>query len=172
MLCHKKVCYLMGVRCCRYCYLKEGKDGVFREECNVCDARRAALAHPSSFLTDLNDPLNMTCWVSRPGLAGQLRNVSLTLSLGKKFELTYVICILKKDLNSLFSGMSPCSFARSCPSRWLCSSQLITARRGSPSSTTPHSVSRSTAGSQMSSLASIMSRYTVECKAAKLQIVT
>lgn len=73
----------------RFCSTKEGPDGVIREECSTCDATRPHLSHPASYLTDLNNPQNMTCWVSEPSMSYP-RNVSLTLSLGKKFELTYV----------------------------------------------------------------------------------
>ncbi|PAV62519.1 hypothetical protein WR25_00149 [Diploscapter pachys] len=45
-------------------------------------------SHPAQLLTDLNDANNMTCWVSSPSISP--KNVSLTLSLGKKFELAYV----------------------------------------------------------------------------------
>ncbi|KAF8355307.1 unc-6, partial [Pristionchus pacificus] len=73
----------------KFCSTKEGADGVIREECSTCDATRPHLSHPASYLTDLNNPQNMTCWVSEPSMSYP-RNVSLTLSLGKKFELTYV----------------------------------------------------------------------------------
>lgn len=68
--------------------MKEGPDGIIREQCDTCDARNHFQSHPASLLTDLNSIGNMTCWVSTPSLSPQ--NVSLTLSLGKKFELTYV----------------------------------------------------------------------------------
>lgn len=72
----------------KFCTVKEGPDGIIREQCDTCDARNPLLSHPASLLTDLNSIGNMTCWVSSPSLSPQ--NVSLTLSLGKKFELTYV----------------------------------------------------------------------------------
>ncbi|KAJ1373274.1 Netrin unc-6 [Parelaphostrongylus tenuis] len=59
-----------------------------RERCEICDASVPEQSHPASLLTDLNSPGNMTCWVSEPSL--NPHNVSLTLSLGKKFELTYI----------------------------------------------------------------------------------
>jgi len=52
----------------------------------VCDDTQASLRHPPSYLTDLNNPSNLTCWVSQP-LEPDDRNVTLTLSLGKKFEV-------------------------------------------------------------------------------------
>jgi len=56
------------------------------QNCFVCDSRRQ---HPSSYLTDLNIQSNDTCWVSAPGTE-RAYNVTLTLPLGKKFEVTYV----------------------------------------------------------------------------------
>ncbi|CAD6188744.1 unnamed protein product [Caenorhabditis auriculariae] len=72
----------------KFCTVNEGADGIMRERCETCDASVAATSHPASLLTDLNSIGNMTCWVSTPSLSPH--NVSLTLSLGKKFELTYV----------------------------------------------------------------------------------
>lgn len=57
--------------------------------CHICDANNPKKAHPTTFMTDLNNPNNLTCWESNPfALDGD--NVTLTLSLGKKYELTYV----------------------------------------------------------------------------------
>ncbi|KAK6061629.1 laminin [Cooperia oncophora] len=71
----------------RFCTVNEGADGVMRENCDVCDASQPSQSHPASLITDFNAPGNMTCWVSEPSLESY--NVSLTLSLGKKFEPTY-----------------------------------------------------------------------------------
>ncbi|KAK6023660.1 laminin, partial [Ostertagia ostertagi] len=72
----------------RFCMVNEGSDGVVRETCDICDASKPSQAHPASLITDFNSPGNMTCWVSEPSYKSH--NVSLTLSLGKKFELTYI----------------------------------------------------------------------------------
>lgn len=62
--------------------------------CSVCDAAQTETRHPPSHLTDLNNPNDVTCW--RSGALPPATydsppdNVSLTLSLGKKYELTYV----------------------------------------------------------------------------------
>lgn len=56
--------------------------------------------HPPRFLTDLNNPLNRSCWISEPLSALEDRNVTLTLNLGKKYEITYVslqFCLLSPD---------------------------------------------------------------------------
>ena len=42
----------------------------------------------TDYLTDMNNPNNLTCWQSDPIKAGG--NISLVLSLKKKFELTYI----------------------------------------------------------------------------------
>jgi len=55
--------------------------------CHVCDATDVKLSHSASHLTDLNNPNNVTCWLSEPTPASASNNVSLTLSLGKKFEV-------------------------------------------------------------------------------------
>ncbi|XP_073830483.1 netrin-B [Musca autumnalis] len=77
----------------RYCELK--RDGTL-EECKTCDNSRPDMRFPASSLTDLNNPNNVTCWRSAvvpvpsdPDSAPP-DNVTLTLSLGKKYELTYV----------------------------------------------------------------------------------
>ncbi|GLH09692.1 Netrin-B, partial [Gryllus bimaculatus] len=62
--------------------------------CVLCDEATPRRRHPPAHLTDLNNPSNVTCWRSeplpppRPGAGPD--NVTLTLSLGKKYEITYV----------------------------------------------------------------------------------
>ena len=78
------------------------------EVCEVCDAGAAGQQHPASFLTDLNNPNNVTCWHSE--LLGDTRqeNVTLTLSLGKKFELTYIslqFCNQKPHSLAIYKSM-------------------------------------------------------------------
>jgi len=74
----------------RYCDVPDGN------LCHVCDDSQPKRRHPAAYLTDLNNPNNITCWRSEPILApaasynGPPDNVTLTLSLGKKYELTYV----------------------------------------------------------------------------------
>ncbi|XP_053606990.1 netrin-B-like isoform X1 [Plodia interpunctella] len=62
--------------------------------CRVCDAARSDRRHPPTHLTDLNNPHDVTCWRSAAlppaSYDSPPDNVSLTLSLGKKYELTYV----------------------------------------------------------------------------------
>ncbi|XP_050351710.1 netrin-1-like isoform X2 [Nymphalis io] len=62
--------------------------------CRVCDATRTERRNPPAHLTDLNNPHDVTCWRSAAlppaSYDSPPDNVSLTLSLGKKYELTYV----------------------------------------------------------------------------------
>ena len=52
-----------------------------------------------AYLTDLHNPTNTTCWISE-SFTDPTENISITLSLGKKYELTYVslqFCSQKPD---------------------------------------------------------------------------
>lgn len=76
-------------------------------QCQVCDQSKARLRHPASFLTDLNNPNNLTCWIS-DAFQDPDTNVTLTLSLGKKYELTYIslqFCSPKPDSLAIFKSM-------------------------------------------------------------------
>ncbi|KAH8411694.1 hypothetical protein KR215_009059 [Drosophila sulfurigaster] len=75
----------------RFCELqRDGSAG----ECRVCD--KLEHRYGAAALTDLNNPSNVTCW--RSGSVNVPHdpdnappdNVTLTLSLGKKYELTYI----------------------------------------------------------------------------------
>lgn len=68
----------------RHCLPRKSENEL--TNCFICDSRRQ---YPASYLTDLNNQQNESCWVSQLGIDSP-RNVTLTLSLGKKFELTYV----------------------------------------------------------------------------------
>jgi netrin 1 len=63
--------------------------------CNLCDDSNPKYRNPASYLTDINNSNNITCWRSEPSPAPvsfntSPDNVTLTLSLGKKYDLTYV----------------------------------------------------------------------------------
>lgn len=77
--------------------------------CHICDARDSKLSRPPNFMTDLNNPNNLTCWETNPLVTeGDKDNVTLTLSLGKKFELTYVslqFCGQKPDSMAIYKSM-------------------------------------------------------------------
>ncbi|KAL1488152.1 hypothetical protein ABEB36_015110 [Hypothenemus hampei] len=64
-------------------------------QCHICDDHQIKTRFPAVHLTDLNNPNNVTCWRSEPlppatYIDAPPDNVTLTLSLGKKYELTYV----------------------------------------------------------------------------------
>ncbi|CAB1337806.1 unnamed protein product [Coregonus sp. 'balchen'] len=74
----------------RYCSVVErGEERPSVRTCQICDAADPWRAHPPSYLTDLNSANNLTCWQSE-NLHTSPHNVTLTLSLGKTFEITYV----------------------------------------------------------------------------------
>ncbi|XP_054607770.1 netrin-1a isoform X2 [Nothobranchius furzeri] len=74
----------------RYCVVSSAEKGDERtRNCHTCDASDPKKNHPPAYLTDLNNPHNLTCWQSENFLQFP-QNVTLTLSLGKKFEVTYV----------------------------------------------------------------------------------
>ncbi|XP_074486621.1 netrin-1a isoform X2 [Sebastes fasciatus] len=76
----------------RYCVVTSTEKAADEERtrnCHSCDASDPKKYHPPAYLTDLNNPHNLTCWQSDNFLQYP-QNVTLTLSLGKKFEVTYV----------------------------------------------------------------------------------
>lgn len=87
--------------------------------CHVCDDTQPRRRHSAAYLTDPNNPYNATCWRSET-LSMQpsdpvtgvppADNVTLVLSLGKKYELTYVnlqFCprAAKPDSIAIFKSM-------------------------------------------------------------------
>ena len=93
----------------RHCYtplsFKEGKS---KEVCDICDASSEIKSHPPSFLTDLNNPNNVTCWNSELLTPTKEGNITLTLSLGKKYELTYIslqFCNQKPHSLAIYKSM-------------------------------------------------------------------
>lgn len=63
--------------------------------CNLCDDSSPKYRFPASYLTDINNSNNITCWRSEPSpapvsLTSPPDNVTLTLSLGKTYDLTYI----------------------------------------------------------------------------------
>ena len=91
----------------RYCKTSTDKDGKVMRNCYICDANHPKRMHPSGFLTDLNNPNNLTCWMSEPFVDNDPHNVSLTLSLGKKYELTYIslqFCSARPDSMAIYKS--------------------------------------------------------------------
>lgn len=77
----------------RYCEYQDQPGRATTEpnelQCHSCEAN----SFPPRSLTDNNNSNNVTCWRSAPLVSGGGSggdNVTLTLSLGKKYELTYV----------------------------------------------------------------------------------
>ncbi|VDN19942.1 unnamed protein product [Gongylonema pulchrum] len=90
-----------------YCSVRENAAGVIEEVCDICDASSKSRAHPASYLTDLNNSQNVTCWISEPS-TDYPHNVTLTLSLGKKYELTYIsmqFCNRLADSMAIYKSM-------------------------------------------------------------------
>lgn len=73
-----------GAHPTRHCRPRQNMNEL--QNCFICDSRRQ---YPTVHLTDLNNQNNETCWVSNIAKDAD-SNVTLTLSLGKKFEVTYV----------------------------------------------------------------------------------
>ena len=74
--------------------------------CRVCDQQSEEHAHPAEFLTDLHNPNNETCWQS--DYLGPGQNASLTVSLAKKYELTYIslhFCSEKPEHMVIYKSM-------------------------------------------------------------------
>uniref|UniRef100_A0A8D0H7E9 Netrin-3 n=1 Tax=Sphenodon punctatus TaxID=8508 RepID=A0A8D0H7E9_SPHPU len=72
-----------------------------------CDSSDPRKAHPASYLTDLNTAANMTCWRSET-LYHSPQNITLNVSLGKKFEVIYVslqFCSPRPESAAIFKSM-------------------------------------------------------------------
>ncbi|KAI1896242.1 hypothetical protein AGOR_G00092790 [Albula goreensis] len=91
----------------RSCSVVEREEKPTVRTCQICDASDPRRAHPSSYLTDLNSLHNVTCWQSE-NLHAFPHNVTLTLSLGKKFEITYVslqFCSPRPESLAIYKSM-------------------------------------------------------------------
>ncbi|RWS07715.1 Netrin-1-like protein, partial [Dinothrombium tinctorium] len=102
-----KVSSECGSPASRYCIASVDEKGEVARDCHICDKESPKLRHPPAYLTDLNNPNNITCWVSEP-FTSEAENVTLTLSLGKKYELTYIslqFCSQKPDSLAIYKSM-------------------------------------------------------------------
>jgi netrin receptor unc-5 len=81
--------------------------------CHACDASHIRTSYPTDYLTDINNPNNLTCWQSDDIHPGE--NISLILSLKKKFELTYIslqFCSDEKpDSMAIYKSMDMVSYS-------------------------------------------------------------
>uniref|UniRef100_A0A1A8BKD6 Netrin-1 n=1 Tax=Nothobranchius kadleci TaxID=1051664 RepID=A0A1A8BKD6_NOTKA len=95
-----------GSPAARYCVVTEKGEERTRD-CHSCDAGDPKKSHPPAYLTDLNNPHNLTCWQSENYVQAP-QNVTLTLSLGKKFEVTYVslqFCSPRPESMAIYKSM-------------------------------------------------------------------
>lgn len=91
----------------RYCKSSTDKDRRVVRNCFICDAKHTKRQHPASYLTDLNNPNNLTCWMSDTYVQHP-QNVTLRLPLNKKFEITYVslrFCSARPDSMAMYKSM-------------------------------------------------------------------
>ena len=85
-----------------------GSSSGAKEICETCDSVHPARKHPPEYLTDLNNPNNQTCWASELLSPETNNNVTLVLSLGKKYELTYIslqFCHQKPHSLAIYKSM-------------------------------------------------------------------
>lgn len=76
------------------------------KKCGICDASNPELAHPTAYLTDLSNPSDVTCWQTDP-IADTDQNITLTLSLGKQFDITYItleFCSYRPDTMAIYKS--------------------------------------------------------------------
>lgn len=103
----RKVSSECGSPASRYCIASSTDRGEISRNCFECNEADGKRPNPASFLTDLHNPSNTTCWVSQ-AFTDPLENVTMTLSLGKKYELTYIslqFCSQKPDSMAIYKSM-------------------------------------------------------------------
>ena len=72
----------------QYCF-QTGAAGTTRKTCEICDAQNVALAHPPEYMIDVDQMNRITWWQSETMMEG-VKQVNITIPLGKAFEITYV----------------------------------------------------------------------------------
>ncbi|XP_048760749.1 netrin-1-like isoform X4 [Ostrea edulis] len=90
----------------RYCQSTREKDRVVRN-CFICDAKHPKRMHPPSYLTDLNNANDLTCWMSNTYIQYP-QNATLKLALNKKYELTYIslqFCSSRPESMGIYKSM-------------------------------------------------------------------
>ncbi|EDO36523.1 predicted protein, partial [Nematostella vectensis] len=61
-----------------------------RKECEMCNSSDPALEHPALKITDIKDDTNRTWWQSETLLENPDKPVTLTLDLGKSYDVSYI----------------------------------------------------------------------------------
>ena len=108
-----------------FCRLESDNRNV-RRVCEHCDPY-GPNAHPARYLTDINDNGNVTYWQSKP-IEGRRDVVTLTISFGKKYELSYIslqfhsprpeAMIIYKSVNHRRTWIPYQFYARDCQLRF------------------------------------------------------
>lgn len=97
----------------RYCNRVTSPFGGELKQCHVCDANHKDRMYPADFIVDSN---KKSCWLSRPFNDSSANNrVSVTISLGKKYELTYIILPFCNKLPESMALFKSADFGR----RWI-----------------------------------------------------
>lgn len=60
------------------------------KECTLCDASDPRYMHPAVFITDIKNDKNRTWWQSETMLDNPDKPVTLTLDLGKSYDVSYI----------------------------------------------------------------------------------
>ena len=60
------------------------------KECEICDAADARYRHPAFYITDIKDDQNRTWWQSETLLNNPDKPVTITLDLGKTYDVSYI----------------------------------------------------------------------------------
>lgn len=87
----------------KLCYFLDSTN-VTSRRCQLCDQKKSDTSYPPLYMTDTDA---QTCWRSESGLTFP-QNVTLTLPLGRRFELVYVslrFCSPRPDSMAIYKSM-------------------------------------------------------------------
>uniref|UniRef100_A0A803JV05 Netrin-1 n=1 Tax=Xenopus tropicalis TaxID=8364 RepID=A0A803JV05_XENTR len=87
----------------KLCYFLDSTN-VTSRRCQLCDQKRPENSYPPSYMTDTDA---QTCWKSESGITFP-QNVTLTLPLGRRFELVYAslrFCSPRPDSMAIYKSM-------------------------------------------------------------------
>lgn len=74
----------------RYCSQIADSAGRVVKQCQVCDGNNKKRSHPPAYLVDVHQD-KPTCWMSATFVGDAPDVVNVTVSLGKKYEVNYVV---------------------------------------------------------------------------------